>query len=87
MSSVISPASNFSSSWDLYSTSKSSSIRLYVASLIPYVVSHPPISLMIFWFATEHEVNTVVTAVLVVSAVTTQRKVLVFLDSLIFIYI
>ena len=54
---------------------------------MPYSLSYPPVSMISLSFADENDVNRVVTAVLVVSAVTAQRKVLVFLDSLIFIYI
>ena len=47
---------------------------------MPYSLSNPPVSMITLCFADEHDVNKVVTAVLAIIAVATERKVLVFLD-------
>jgi hypothetical protein len=51
---------------------------------MPYSLSYPPVSMISLSFADEHDVNRVVTAVLAIIAVATERKVLVFLDILVF---
>ena len=84
--SSISPDDFFWSNWDLYNVLKSSSIRAYVTSLMPYSLSYPPVSMISLSFADEHDVNRVVTAVLAIIAVATERKVLVFLDNFSFMY-